>query len=232
MMSREIMLAAFLSAWFCLSATPVMAAGGARQQPPTPLAQGEQPGRTPEEQADLFYNQGLKSRDKAWKLDKKAAAATQAKKRDKYHRKAIKQFEKAIEAFTDAVRLNPGLYQAHGSLGYALRRIGRLEDSLAAYDRALVLNGIYTEAIEYRAETYLGLDRLEEAKGAYIDLFSGDPARADLLMKAMQEWIVERRETPGTVDAETVNEFASWVDKRLEIAGQTDSLSQLEEKDW
>jgi tetratricopeptide (TPR) repeat protein len=113
-----------------------------------------------------------------------------------------------------------------------LRRIGRLEDSLAAYDRALALNGIYTEAIEYRAETYLGLDRLEEAKGAYIDLFSGDPARADLLMKAMQEWIVERRETPGTVDAETVNEFASWVDKRLEIAGQTDSLSQLEEKDW
>lgn len=232
MRSKGLVLAVCLSAWFCLSVIPVMAAGGSRQQPPTPLAQGEQPGRTPEEQADLFYNQGLKSRDKAWKFDRKAAAAGTAKKRARYERKSMKQFEKAIEAFTDAVRLNPDLYQAHGSLGYALRRIGRLQDALAAYDRALALNGTYTEAIEYRAEAYLGLDRVEEAKTAYIDLFAVDPPRADQLMTAMRAWIDRRRKEPGTVGIDTVNEFSAWVDQRLEIAGQTESLSQLESRDW
>ena len=228
-MSRGIVLTAILSASLSL---PAMAAGGSRQQPPTPMEQVEAPGRTPEEQADLYYNQGLKSRDKAWKLEEKAAAATNTKKRDRYQRKASKQFEKAIGSFTDAVRLNPGLYQAHSSLGYALRRTGRLEDALAAYDRALALNGAYSEAIEYRAEAYLGLDRLEEAKQAYIDLFAGDPPRADLLMKSMQEWVARRQEDPGTVDAGTVNEFATWVDKRLEIAAQTDGLSRREGRDW
>jgi hypothetical protein len=48
----------------------------------------------------------------------------------------------------------------------------------------------------------------------------------------MQAWIARRQAEPGTVDAATVHEFAAWVDQRLEIAAQTDSLSQLETRDW
>jgi tetratricopeptide (TPR) repeat protein len=227
---REIVVAAVLSA---LLSTSAMAAGGSRQQqPPDPVMQGTETPRSPEEQAELFYHQGLKARDKAWKLDKKAAGATKAKKREKYQRKALKQFDKAIDSFSEAIRLNPDFYQAYSSLGYALRRSGRFEEALAAYDRALEQNGAYTEAIEYRAEAYLGLDRIEEAKAAYIDLFASDGPRADLLMNAMQAWVVRRQEDPGEVGAEAVGRFATWVRKRLEIAGQTDSLSQLERRDW
>lgn len=230
MISREMVVAAILSA---LLSTSAMAAGGSRQpQQPDPMMQGTETPRTPEEQAELFYSQGLKARDKAWKLDKKATGATKAKKREKYQRKALKQFENAIDSFTEAVRLNPDFYQAFSSLGYALRRSGRFEEALAAYDRALEQNGAYTEAIEYRAEAYLGLDRVEEAKAAYIDLFASDGPRADLLMKSMQAWIVRRQEDPGELSAEAVGRFATWVRKRLEIAGQTDSLSQLQRRDW
>lgn len=230
MRSRGIVVFAILSASLTL---PALAAGGSRQPPPPPLAQGaEQPALTPEQQADLYYNEGLKWRDKGWKFDRKAAEADNDKKRDKYHEKSIKQFEKAIGSFTEALSLNPGFYQAHSGLGYALRRCGRLEESLAAYDRALALNGAYSEAIEYRAEAYLGLDRLEEAKQAYIDLFAADPPRAGELLQAMQAWIARRQAEPGKVDAATVHEFAAWVDQRLEIAAQTDSLSQLETRDW
>ncbi len=229
-MVKKVVAAALLSA---LLSAPAMASGGSRQPPPPdPMMQGTATPRSPEEQAELFYHQGLKARDKAWKLDKKATAATKAKKREKYERKAIKQFDNAIDSFTEAVRLNPGFYQAHSSLGYALRRTGRLVESLGAYDRALEQNGDYTEAIEYRAEAYLGLDRLEEAKAAYIDLFASDGPRADLLIEAMQAWLVRRQEDPGEVGAEAVGRFATWVGKRLEIARQTDSLSRLERRDW
>ena len=53
-------------------------------------------------------------------------------------------------------------------------------------DRALELAPDYGEAIEYRAEAYLGLDRIDDAKKAYMQLFNLDRALADELMEAMR----------------------------------------------
>src|SRR5207249_4008968 len=87
-------------------------------------------------------------------------------------------------------------------------------------------------AIEYRAEAYLGLDRVEEAKKAYMALFTGDRGRADELLQAMKGWVEKRRAEPGTLAPDTVQEFSRWVGQREELAGQTPSVSELQQRKW
>ena len=79
------------------------------------------------------------------------------------------------DALRAAIANNPQLHEAYSSLGYALRKTGRFDESIEAYNRALQLNPSYSEAIEYRAEAYLALGRLDEVKAAYMELFRNGP---------------------------------------------------------
>jgi tetratricopeptide (TPR) repeat protein len=190
------------------------------------------PAKTPQQEANDHYNYGLTHRDKAWKLEKKLDAAENEKQRQKLEQKIAKRYKRAIEEFTAATRKNSQMFQAYSSLGYALRKTGRFDQSLSAYDRALAISPGYAEAIEYRAEAYLGLNEVEQAKKAYIELMGSDRARADELLEAMKGWIARQRADPGTVDAETVDGFAGWVEEREEIASQTTTVSGLKEHGW
>lgn len=192
--------------------------GGGDAMPSTPRL-------TPLEQAISFYNQGLKLRDKAWKLEVRAADAKNDKQKAKFEKKALKQFAKAEKKFARAIRKEPRLYQAHSSLGYAHRKLGDYDKSLAAYDEALRLNDKYSEAIEYRAETYLSLGRYDETKKAYMILFSGDRPKADELMSAMLEWQESQKE--NTTDQ---NIFSAWVSERHQLSLQTAGLSSKHTK--
>ena len=145
--------------------------------------------KTPREIAIASYNKGLKNRTRAWDYRAKADTATNEKKRAKYLKKADKQFAKAVKRFEKAIKNEPRLYQAHGSLGYALKQLHQYDEALAAYDLALQLKPDYSEAIEYRAEAHLALGRLEETKSAYIQLINIDRPRADLLMQVIQQWL-------------------------------------------
>ncbi len=209
-----------------LGVYPVLASGGgsssggAASAPPAPIAQ------TPEQMARDHYNAGLRLRDKAWKLEEKAEEASNEAARDKLLAKAQKQFEKAAERFTKATELAPRAHQAYSSLGYSLRRTGDYPASLEAYDKALAIAPNYTEAIEYRAEAYLGLNRVDEAKEAYMFLFNYDRPKADELLEAMQKWVEERKEDPAGVGGDVVEGFASWVVERSEVADQvSDALT-------
>ncbi len=188
--------------------------------------------KTPEEIAQSRYNAGLKKRDKAWKYEAKATKTDSEKKRGKYEAKAQKQYRKAIKDFRRAVEKDPLLYQAYSSLGYALRRTGQYGAALQAYDEALRLQPTYVEAIEYRAEAYLGLFRLDEVKAAYVQLFSQDRVRADELMAAMQTFLEQREREQDGLAPETLAEFATWVRERREIAQQTARLSEAEAGRW
>ena len=199
--------------------------GGSSMRDPSPR-------RTPEEIAQSRYNAGLKKRDKAWRYEAKGAKADSEKKRGKLEAKAQKQYRKAIKNFRRAVEKNPLLYQAHSSLGYALRRTGEYEAALQAYDEALRLQPAYAEAIEYRAEAYLGLNRLDQVKAAYVQLFGLDRARADELMQAMQAFLEQREREQDGLARETLAEFATWVRERREIAQQTARLSEAEAGRW
>lgn len=190
------------------------------------------PSADPADQAAQAYDRGLASRDKAWKLEEEAESATDAKQRAKLEGKAQKEYAKAIRAFRSATEADPGMHQAFSSLGYALRKSGQYEDSLAAYNQALQLEPGYAEAIEYRAEAFLGLNRLDEAKEAYMELFRGDRERADELMMAMQRWVEERQADPGGLDSSTIDEFSLWVVDRAEISGNTASLRSDTDRGW
>jgi tetratricopeptide (TPR) repeat protein len=221
-MTRNIPIAVALST---LLMGPVWASGGGS----APMSHGSgmpaSPRATPEQIAAAKYNDGLKLQEKADGLSKEVEGATDAKKREKVESNARKAYEKARGNYETAVKQDPKLYQAHGALGYVRRRLGDYEGSLAAYAKALELNPGYTPAIEYRGEAFLGLGRLEDAKSAYMQLFSADRKRADELSTAMGKWVEARKKDPAGVDPRTVEEFSGWLSERLEIARQVTVLA-------
>ncbi len=199
----------------------LLAAGGSSSSVPTP---DPAPELTPEQKAVKAYNGGLEHRNRAWKLEEEIAS-TEGAKAEKKAMKAQKAYKKAIERFRTAVEEVPNFHQAHSSLGYALRKTGQYEESLAAYDRALAIDPRYAEAIEYRGEAFLGLDRAEEAKGAYMQLFQIDRERAAELMTAMKRWLDERRSDAGELSEEAIESFATWVEERSELVAQVGTLA-------
>jgi tetratricopeptide (TPR) repeat protein len=179
-----------------------------------------------------YYNRGLEHRDKAWALEEKAV---RSRKPDRVLGRAHAEWTRAVVAFREAAGSDPAMQQAHGSLGYAYRKLGRYEDALHAYDRALTIDPGYVEAIEYRGEAYLGLDRLDEAKEAYLDLFRRDRAQAAALLDAMQRWVEARRTGSAGRDgtpAAAVDALSTWVDERAEIAAQTEQSTTAQGRSW
>lgn len=173
---------------------------------------------TPEEKAAVNYEAGIKYRDKAMKFEDKAKSETSEKKLVKLEKKIEKEYNKAIKKFTKAIEYSPGYYEVHSSLGYALRKVGRFEESLAAYNASLRINPSYGNAIEYRGEAYLGLNRIADAKEAYMVLFQNEPALAEQLLTAMVEWVAWRRNDANGLDSTDVEQFADWVQQRSELA--------------
>ena len=204
---------------FSLILTPTLLADGAGSAG-APTA----PSMSPEQRAISFFNQALKKRDKAWRLEEAAAdlpESKQAKNTAKIH----SYFEQTLSKLDRAVELHPQFFQAHGSRGYALRRLGRYEEALVAYDRALALNPNYPEAIEYRGEAYLGLDRIDDARQAHAQLSSVSPKHAAKLLDAMSTWVEDREEKPNGIDSNVLTKVANWVAHQKGIATTTSTGS-------
>ena len=178
---------------------------------------------SPEEQAKAAYNQGIRAVKAADKLSKTADEATDEKKKTKAQDKAKRQYENARGYFASALQRKADMYEAWNYVGYTSRKLGDYEKALPAYDEALRLNPSYNEAIEYRGVAYLGLNRIDDAKNAYMQLFQSARPLADQLMAEMQKWVAERR-AAGNAAAE-VDALAQWIDERSNIARQTASLA-------
>ena len=214
---------AVLVAVAALSALPdsaaQAAAGGSIDMPRVPAAQ-----RTPEDEAKAAYNAGVKQIEKAKEYEQDAAKASDDSKREKLLKKATAAYEHATDKFEDAVNSVPEFYQAWNYLGFARRHLGKYDAALEAYDRALKLDPGYVDAIEYRGEAYLGLNRLEDARKAYLDLFARSRKHADQLLASMQKYVDQRRKEPNGLAPQALDEFAQWVGERTTIAQQTASL--------
>ncbi len=213
------------------AATPLIAAGGSAASTPSPQGSPSQ-SPSPQKVAQEHYRVGLSFRDKAWKFEEKLGKASTEAERAKLRKKMLDSYDRAAGKYRNAISRDEGLFQAHSSLGYALRKMGDYPAALKAYDRALELAPYYAEATEYRAEAYLGLNRLDEAKDAYMDLFRQDRPRADELLAAMQHWIEKRSVFPAGVEASTIDEFKAWVADRAELAEQSAQLSQQLNRPW
>src|SRR4029077_18657580 len=75
------------------------------------------------------------------------------------HKKALDEYGKALSDFQKAVKLDPKNYRAFNGLGYAYRKTGDYNSALDNYGTALKLSPNFPDAIEYRGEAYLGLNR-------------------------------------------------------------------------
>jgi tetratricopeptide (TPR) repeat protein len=197
--------------------------GGGMSSTPMPGMQQ----KSPHEQAVDYFNNAERRIDSLVKLhdEAKAAAATDPQKAAKLQAKIAKGLENASADLQRAVKNDPNLFQAYSELGFTLRKMGKYKESLEAYDAALQLSPDYTPALEYRAEAYLGLNRLDEARKTYVDLFAGDRPRADALLAAMKSFVAARRADAAGLDAAQLDALAKFVDERDMVHGQTPALS-------
>ena len=79
---------------------------------------------SPEQGAIDHCNAGLSHRDKVWKHQGKASASNRDRDRENYEKRAREDFSKAVKRYHSAIEYQPKLYQAHASLGYALKEMG------------------------------------------------------------------------------------------------------------
>jgi tetratricopeptide (TPR) repeat protein len=206
-----------------LAAGPTFGAGGG------PMPSGGMAGaemrlpRSPEDEAREQYNSGVRLVEKADSLAGDASHQADERKKQKALAKAGQAYANAMKKFTRATELNPAAYQAWNYLGYTNRKLGNFDAALQAYDRALRLKPDYAEAIEYRGHAYLGLNRLSEAKDAYLALYSANRKLAAQLLAGMQDWVGAHRDSAGGLDVES---FAAWVSERGAIASKTAGLTR------
>jgi tetratricopeptide (TPR) repeat protein len=130
-------------------------------------------------------------------------------------------YGKAREQFKAATQADPNLAQAWNGLGYSSRKLGDYKAALAAYDKAIELRMGYPEATEYRGEAYLALNRTEDAKQAYLDLFAVNRELAAKLLDSMKKWAASSGKKKD--DVEDMNDF---IQERTQIAAQTVSLTR------
>jgi tetratricopeptide (TPR) repeat protein len=213
--------AALLITLSLAAGSPVLWAVPSDAFPQTPTT-GEGPS---DEQAKKIYNEGLEALKEADALDASARKAT-GPKREKANQKAQDAYAKARDTFQEATLTAPQMPEAWNSLGYTQRKLGSYVAALTSYEQALKLRPGYPEALEYRGEAYLGLNRVDDAKQAYLDLFAANRALSEQFLTAMKSWIALRRQSPAGVDPATITELEKWVQERSQIAGQTAALTR------
>ena len=111
--------------------------------------------------------------------------------------------------------------QAYNGMGFSYRKLGDYAKALENYDRALQLTPKFPDAIEYRGEAYLALNRLDDAKQSYLTLFAMDRKQADSLMTAMKDYVAKKKADPAGVDAAALTAFESWITERAGVAQET-----------
>lgn len=180
---------------------------------------------SPDEMAVDAYNSGIANRDRGLKADAQAVKEKKDSDRVKGEKKARESYDKALKDFRRAADLNPKMPQAFNGMGFSYRKMGDYAKALENYNRALELNPQFLDAIEYRGEAYLGLNRLDDAKQAYLVLFAADRKQADSLMKAMTEYVAKKKVDPSGVDPAALSAFESWITERSGVAEQTKSMA-------
>src|SRR6185503_3250949 len=91
------------------------------------------PSLTPEEQARVFYNDGVSAVEKGDSLTADAARQEDPKKQQKIQGKAHSAYTGALKKFIRATGLNPAMYQAWNYVGYSNRKLGNYQAALEAY---------------------------------------------------------------------------------------------------
>jgi tetratricopeptide (TPR) repeat protein len=178
----------------------------------------------PDAAATKAYTAGKKSLAKAKDYESAAAAAQNPDKKSSALEKMGDAYYRALDQFTEALSNKGDMYDAWNEVGYIHLRLGAYAESIDDYNHALALKPDLYEATFHRSEAYLAIDRLEDVKGAYLDLFNHARPLADRLMVSMQSWLTMHRSDSNGMRAADVDAFDKWLQERDGIAKQTASL--------
>jgi tetratricopeptide (TPR) repeat protein len=178
----------------------------------------------PDAAATKAYTAGKKSLAKAKDFENAAAAAQNPDKRSIALEKMGDAYNRALDQFTEALSNKGDMYDAWNEVGYIHLRLGAYAESIDDYNHTLALKPDLYEAAFHRGEAYLAIDRLENAKGAYMELFNHARPLADRLMVSMQNWLTMHRADSNGMRAADVDAFDKWLQEQGGIAKQTASL--------
>jgi len=159
------------------------------------------------------FERGQKHIEDAKKLEARLGSSQDADERKDLEDDIEDHYDDAVDDFEWVLKKQPESYPAYSELGFSLRKLGKFEESLAAYNSALKRKPGYAPAIEYRGEAYLELGKLREARVAYEQLTAKEPELADQLLGKMQKWLARQQQAGGTasVDADALAEFEKWL---------------------
>ena len=198
--------------------------GRASGNQPTPEISSTPVIEKPDAAATKAYNAGMKSLAKARDQEAVAAGASNEDKKNAALEKVNDAYGRALDQFTEALRNKGDMYDAWNQVGYIHLRLGAYEESIDDYNHTLALKPDLPEATLHRAEAYVAVDRLDDAKGAYMDLFNHARPLADQLMSAMQRWMILHRTNANGMRASDIDAFDKWLQERDGIAKQTAAL--------
>jgi tetratricopeptide (TPR) repeat protein len=197
--------------------------GGMRDQ--TPDTSSTPPVEKPDAAAKKAFNAGVKSLNRARELEEAAAKTTNPDKKAAAMDKVGDAYGRALDQFTEVLRNKGDAADAWNNVGYIHLRLGAYNESIDDYNHTLALNPDLLDAVEHRAEAYLAVDRLDEAKAAYMNLFNHARPLADLLMVSMQTWLESHRTAANGMRAADIESFGKWIQERDGIAKQTASAA-------
>jgi tetratricopeptide (TPR) repeat protein len=187
------------------------------------------PSRPAEEKSDATakknFDAGVKSLNRAREFEEIAAKATDPDKKAKASDKVSDAYGRALDQFTEALRSKGDMFEAWNKVGYIHLRLGAYRESIDDYNHTLALKPDLLEAVEHRAEAYMAVDRLDDAKTAYMNLFNHARPLADQLMATMQIWLESHRAAANGMRAADIDSFGKWLQEREGIAKPTASAS-------
>ena len=129
-------------------------------------------------------------------------------------------YGRALDQFTEVLRNKGDGADAWSHVGYVHLQLGAYGESIDDYNHALAISADLLDAVEHRAEAYMGVDRLDEAKAAYMNLFNHAPALAEQLMAVMRKWLEDHRAAANGMRAPAIDSFDKWIQERDGIAKQ------------
>lgn len=89
------------------------------------------------------------------------------------------KIEKAIQHYTEAIRIKPDFLRARNSLGYAFVKTGRYEDALTQFEEAIKLKKNYADGYFNLGVAAMYLGRADDAIRHYKHAIKLDPNHAD-----------------------------------------------------
>jgi tetratricopeptide (TPR) repeat protein len=178
----------------------------------------------PDIAAAKAYKQAMKSLEKAKELEAAAASAPNADKKAKELEKLDDAYNRALDQFTEALSNKGDMVEAWNHVGYVHLKLGAFREAIDDYNHALTLKPDLLDAVEHRAEAFLAVDRLDDVRIAYMDLFNHAPELAAQLMAAMQKWLADHQADAHGMRASDIDAFGKWLSEREGIAKQTASL--------